>query len=151
MIAFLTRLFASPIMAPNLVSRSEKEGLSRGSFAQQSRMVQYLEFYRDRSTYKLNAMVLSIKLMHESSASYFLFIFNLYIKEKKTKRPGDTHVKSSIFGFLQPDSSLKFGDELLIEVDARVRVPSQAEYLPEDDSEGPDVTLCGENAVSQAF
>lgn len=72
-------------------------------------------------------------------------------KKKKTKRPGDTHVKSSIFGLLQPDSSLKFGDELLIEVDARVRVPSQAEYLPEDDSEGPDVTLCGENAVSQAF
>lgn len=72
-------------------------------------------------------------------------------RESQESDSVNTHVIGSISRLIQPEASLQFGDERLVKLGAAVRVPSQAEDLPEDDSEGPDIALRGEDAFLQAF
>lgn len=78
-----------------------------------------------------------------------VFVHSIWVWRKTQESfPEYTHIKISISRSIHPDAILKFGDKVLVKFHASVRDLSQAKNLPEDDSKGPDVTLCGEHAIS---
>lgn len=56
-----------------------------------------------------------------------------------------------IFWLFKSDALFQFLDEVLVKLNSWVRVLPQAEYFPHNHTEGPDVTLGGEQAILQTL